>query len=161
MDQIANIVVIQDTLVRLVLNCMAIQIGGLLLKIKDNVIRPVMDIHTKEILGRGTKRGGPYYIDDFSPGMANSVTHPFDNKQKQIWLWHRRLGHPSFSYMKHLIPDLFSGFKDSNFTCDTCILAKSHRVPYPLSMNKCTTPFTLIHYDVWGPSPITAPSGVR
>ncbi|VVA34469.1 PREDICTED: Retrovirus-related Pol poly from transposon TNT 1-94, partial [Prunus dulcis] len=78
-----------------------------------------IDIHTKEILGRGTKRGGLYYVDDFSPGMANSVTHPFDSKQKQIWLWHRRLGHPSFSYMKHLIPDLFSGFKDSNFTCDT------------------------------------------
>ncbi|CAL8151472.1 unnamed protein product [Prunus armeniaca] len=117
------------------------------------------DIHTKEILGLGTKRGGLYYVDDFSPGMANSVTHPFDSKQKQIWLWHRRLGHPSFSYMKHLIPDLFSSFKDSNFTCDTCILAKSHRVPYPLSTNKCTTPFTLIHSDVWGPSPITAPSG--
>ncbi|CAL9028855.1 unnamed protein product [Prunus brigantina] len=121
----------------------------------------LQDIHTKEILGRGTKRGGLYYIDDFSLGVANNVTHSFDSKQQQIWLWHRRLGHPSFSYMKHLIPDLFSGFKDSDFTCDTCILAKSHRVPYPLSTNKCTTPFTLIHSDVWGPSPITAPSGVR
>ncbi|CAL2278311.1 unnamed protein product [Prunus armeniaca] len=100
-----------------------------------------------------------YY--DFSPGMANNVMHPFDNKQQQIWLWHRRLGHPSFSYMKHLIPYLFSSFKDSDFTCDTCILAKSHRVPHPLSTNKCTTPFTLIHSDVWGPLPITAPSGVR
>ncbi|CAL9016053.1 unnamed protein product, partial [Prunus brigantina] len=121
----------------------------------------LQDIHTKEILGRGTKRGGLYYVDDFSLGVANNVTHTFDSKQQQIWLWHRRLGHPSFSYMKHLIPDLFSGFKDSDFTCDTCILAKSHRVPYPLSTNKCTTPFTLIHSDVWGPSPITAPSGVR
>ncbi|BBG96151.1 receptor like protein 35 [Prunus dulcis] len=55
----------------------------------------VLDIHTKEILGRGTKRGRLYYVDDFSPGMANSVTHPFDSKQKQIWLWHRQLGHPS------------------------------------------------------------------
>ncbi|CAL8995182.1 unnamed protein product [Prunus brigantina] len=119
------------------------------------------DIHTKEILGRGTKRGWLYYVDDFSPGVANNVTHPFDSKQQQIWLWHRRLGHPSFIYMKHLIPDLFSGFKDSDFICDTFILAKSHCVPYPLSTNKCTTPFMLIHSDVWGPSPITAPSGVR
>ncbi|CAL2251993.1 unnamed protein product [Prunus armeniaca] len=133
MDQIANIVVIQETL----------------------------DIHTKEILGRGTKREGLYYVDDFSLSVANNVTHPFDSKQQQIWLWHHRLGHPSFSYMKHLIPDLFLGFKDSVFTCDTCILAKSHRVPYPLSTNKCITSFTLIHYDVWGLSPITAPSGVR
>ncbi|CAL8139859.1 unnamed protein product [Prunus armeniaca] len=37
------------------------------------------DIHNKEILGHGTKRGGLYYVDDFSPGVANSVTHPFDN----------------------------------------------------------------------------------
>ncbi|VVA23914.1 PREDICTED: Retrovirus-related Pol poly from transposon TNT, partial [Prunus dulcis] len=77
------------------------------------------DIHTKEILGRSTKRGGLYYVDDFSPGMANSMTHPFDSKQKQIWLWHRQLGHLSFSYMKHLIPYLSSSFKDSDFICDT------------------------------------------
>ncbi|CAL2267145.1 unnamed protein product [Prunus armeniaca] len=89
MDQITHIVEIQDTLVRLVLNCTATPIGGLLLKIKDNAIRLVMNIHTKEILGSGTKRGGLYHVDDFSPGMANSVTHPFDSKQKQIWLWHR------------------------------------------------------------------------
>ncbi|CAL2230860.1 unnamed protein product [Prunus armeniaca] len=87
--------------------------------------------HTKEILGRGTKRGGLYYVDNFSPDMANSVTHPSDS------------------------------FKDFDFTCNTCILAKSHRVPYPLSTNKYTTPFTLIHYDVWGLLPITAPSDVR
>ncbi|CAL2257750.1 unnamed protein product [Prunus armeniaca] len=31
------------------------------------------DIHIKEILGRGTKQGGLYYIDDFSPDMANST----------------------------------------------------------------------------------------
>ncbi|CAL8164315.1 unnamed protein product [Prunus armeniaca] len=115
----------------------------------------LQDIHTKEILGSGTKRGGLYHVDDFSPGVANSVTHPFDSKQKQIWLWHRRLGHP------YLIPYLFSGFKDSDFTCDTCILAKSHRVLYLLSTNKYTTPFMLIHSYVWGPSLITAPSGVR
>ncbi|CAL2226490.1 unnamed protein product [Prunus armeniaca] len=119
----------------------------------------LLDIHTKEILGCGTKKGGLYYVDDFSPGVANSVTHPFDNKQKQIWVWHRCLGHPSFSYMKHLIQDLFSGFMDFDFICDTCILVKSHRVLYPLSTNKCTTLFTLIHSDVWGPSPIIAPSG--
>ncbi|CAL9008167.1 unnamed protein product, partial [Prunus brigantina] len=45
MDQIANIVVIRDTLVRLVLNCMAIPIGGLL---EDNAIRPVMNRHLLE-----------------------------------------------------------------------------------------------------------------
>ena len=38
MDQIAHIVVIRDTVVRLVLNRMATPIGGLLLQIEDNAI---------------------------------------------------------------------------------------------------------------------------
>ncbi|CAL8096941.1 unnamed protein product [Prunus armeniaca] len=29
-----------------------------------------LHIHTQEIIGRGTKRGGLYYVDDFSPGMV-------------------------------------------------------------------------------------------
>lgn len=41
----------------------------------------------------------------------------------------------------------------------TCILAKSDRVSYPVSMNKSTISFALIHSDVWGPSPITTSSG--
>lgn len=47
------------------------------------------------------------------------------------------------------------------FHCDTCILAKSHRAIYPLSMNKSDTPFALIHSNVWGPSPLSTVSGVR
>ena len=45
------------------------------------------------------------------------------------------------------------------FKYDTCIKAKSQRVSYSVSLNKTNTPFALIHSDVWGPSPITTPSG--
>lgn len=40
-------------------------------------------------------------------------------------------------------------------------LAKSHRVPYPLSTNKSHVPFVVIHLDVWGPSPISTMSKTR
>jgi hypothetical protein len=119
------------------------------------------DILTKEIIGRGTKRGGLYYVDDFNLGRANHMHHTVNNKERQIWLWHHRLGHPSFGYLKHLFPDLFSNTMHSNFKCNTCILAKSHRVSYPVSMNKSAIPFALIHSDVWGPSPVTTSSGHR
>jgi hypothetical protein len=121
----------------------------------------IQDILTKEIIGRGTKRGGLYYMDDFSVGRAHHMQHSVGVKEREIWLWHRRLGHPSFVYMKHLFPDLFSHLQHSNFQCETCILAKSHRVSYPLRLNKKDTPFSLIHSDVWGPSPITTVSGFR
>ena len=43
------------------------------------------DILTKKIIGRGTKRGGLYYMDDCSIGMANNVKHTSINEH-QIWL---------------------------------------------------------------------------
>lgn len=121
----------------------------------------LQDILTKEIIGRGTKRGGLYYMDDFSSSKANNMQQSSNVKERQIRLWHARLGHPSFSYMKHLFPKLFLDLHKSDFKCDTCILAKSHRVSYPISLNKSDTPFALIHSDVWGPSPIAAFSGKR
>lgn len=82
-------------------------------------------------------------------------------KEQQIWLWHHHLGHPLFIYMKHLFPSLFSHVSIVDFKCEACILAKSHRVIYPLSMNKSDVPFVLIHFDVWGPSPISSTSSIR
>jgi hypothetical protein len=89
------------------------------------------------------------------------MDHAVSKKEQQIWLWHHRLEHPSISYLKHLFPYLFSNGMHSKFTCNTCILAKSHRVSYPVSMNKSTISFALIHSDVWGPSPITTAFGHR
>ena len=60
---------------------------------------------------------------------------------------------PSFGYLKRLFPSLFCSCDESSFKCETCILAKSHRVSYPISFNKNDKPFALIHSDVWGPSP--------
>ena len=62
----------------------------------------LQDIPNKNIIGRGTKRVGLYYLDDFSPGVANHMHHQISGKERQIWLWHRRLGHPSFGYLRHL-----------------------------------------------------------
>ena len=92
--------------------------------------------------------GGLNYVDDFSSGRANHMYHTVGNKERQIWLWHHRLGHPSFGYLKHLLPGLFSNVTHLDFKCDTCILAKSHKASYPLSMNKSMIPFDLINSDV-------------
>nr|XP_028954377.1 uncharacterized protein LOC114823160 [Malus domestica] len=67
------------------------------------------DIQTKEIIGRGTKREGLYYVDDVVSGRANAV----------------RASHAS-SFM-----------------------------------NKRYVPFELVHSNVWGPSPVVLPSGIK
>ncbi|CAL8989639.1 unnamed protein product [Prunus brigantina] len=107
----------------------------------------LQDIRTQEIIGRGTKRGGLYYVDDVCTGKALIAHDSAADKKKQIWLWHWRLGHASFGYLKHLFPALFLDLDISSLQCETCILAKSHRVSYPISFNKNDKPFALIHSD--------------
>lgn len=118
------------------------------------------DILTEEVIGHGTKRDGLYYMDDFSPGKANKVSQD-RNKANEIWLWHRRLGHPSFSYLKHLFLDLLLNICETTFHCESSVLAKSHRTFYHISPNQCPTPFMLVHSDVWGPAPTTNSSGTK
>ncbi|BBG93078.1 transposable element gene, partial [Prunus dulcis] len=73
--------------------------------------------------------------------------------EDQVWLWHLRLGHASFGYLEHLFPSLFSGCKPSDFKCDICILAKSHRATY-LGPAPVTTTYSfhwfVLCYDIGG-----------
>ena len=63
--------------------------------------------------------------------------------------------------LKHILPDLFSGIEDSELKCEVCILAKSHRASFPSSMNRTSSPFALVHSDVWRHSPISTTSGIK
>jgi DTW domain-containing protein YfiP len=56
--------------------------------------------------------------------------------------------------MKHLLTKLLLNSNYSSFRCETCILAKSHCVFFPINFNKSDISFALVYYDVWGPSPI-------
>ena len=71
-------------------------------------------------------------MDDFGVGRAH-LAHGY--VEQHIWLWHRQLGHPSFSYMKHLSPTLFTILSPTDFHCETCILAKNHRANFPIGSN--------------------------
>jgi transposase InsO family protein len=118
------------------------------------------DIQTKKILGRGTRRGGLYYLDGVKTGEA-LLSKSMDGRETEILTWHKRLGHPSLRYMKKLLPQLFSNYDYDRIVCETCIKAKSHRSSYLPSTNKAFSPFELIHTDVWGPSPMCSKAGFR
>ncbi|KAI5352943.1 hypothetical protein L3X38_005835 [Prunus dulcis] len=89
------------------------------------------------------------------------LSEPVELVERQIWLWHKRLEHASFGYLKKLFLSLFSSLDVSSFQCDTCELAKSHCVPFPLSSNKSLVSFSLVHSNVWGPAKIATPTGAR
>lgn len=118
------------------------------------------DIETNRMLGSGTRRGRLYYLkEEEEQAQAHAIVQ--DHEKKGLpWLWHHRLGHLSFGYLKKLKPELFLN-KDIEFNCDICELAKNHRISYAPSTNKSSIPFMVIHSDVWGPAKISTPNGAR
>ncbi|XP_074293776.1 uncharacterized protein LOC141620932 [Silene latifolia] len=75
-----------------------------------------------------------------------------------VHLAHSRLGHVSLSKLLH-VPMYSAINKTQNFHCDTCIMSKHHKLPFPVSHSLATTPFALIHVDLWGPYRIKSITG--
>lgn len=65
----------------------------------------LQDIRTKQIIGCGIERGGLYYVDEVVHQGNAMLAHEMINKQ--LWLWDRRIGHPSFGYLKFLFTSHF------------------------------------------------------
>ena len=74
---------------------------------------------------------GLYYFKDGSlddkPALWLSCNVGSFLVREQIMIWHFRLGHPSFAYLRHLFPTLFQKLPYKNFQCDVCCFSKSQR----------------------------------
>ncbi|KAM0062560.1 hypothetical protein Hdeb2414_s0004g00149591 [Helianthus debilis subsp. tardiflorus] len=53
----------------------------------------LQDIRTRTIIGRGTEHQGLYYVDEVAQQGTVMLAHGTTNRE--AWLWHRRLRHPS------------------------------------------------------------------
>ena len=123
------------------------------------------DLTTKERIGSGKEENGLYFLLP-SEAVSESVTPNAHHSLRETlpaeaWLWHQRLGHPSFSLFRYLFPSLINNKIASNVMCEACALGKHHRASFNLSLNKSTIPFQLIHIDVWGPSHISSLNGYK
>ena len=113
------------------------------------------------MIGSAEEHDGLYYLEDGSDvnkiGQKTSCFQifSFPMNNKEVYLMHFRLGHPSFSYLKRLYPTLFLNKDPSSFHCDICALAKHHKNHYPTRLYTPTSPFSLIHSDIWGPSRVS------
>ena len=92
-----------------------------------------------------------YLLDDDTSFSSISRTRLLPShlttSEKDYMLWHFRLGHTNFQYMKHLFTHLFSKV-DGSLACDVCIKSKQHRISFPSQPYKSTQTFTLVHIDV-------------
>ncbi|CAM8957622.1 unnamed protein product [Rhodiola kirilowii] len=111
------------------------------------------DLSTKKIIGKGRQSAGLYILDSQLPKSVacTSSAAPIDA--------HCRLAHPSLSVLRTLCPQ-FSSL--SSLDCDSRRFAKHHRLSSsPRVNNRASTPFELVHSDVWGPCPVPSVPGFR
>ena len=113
------------------------------------------DKNSRMTIGNARMINGRYYFKkNLSSGKSAQEFRSIYSMSidEQIMVWHYKLGHPSFIYLKQLLPIMFKNKDRLKFKCESCLLAKSRRqsnVPRPYLPSK---PFYLLHNDVWGPS---------
>lgn len=116
-------------------------------------------------IGSAREDGRLYFLEDGANSRNLVQNTCFESVSvsidREIMLWHYRLGHPSFQYLKFTFPNLFKNKIPSSFKCEICALVKPHRTFYPPRPYKPYVPFSLIHSDVWGPSRISSISGKK
>ena len=117
----------------------------------------VQDRISRMVIGLGKRVGGTFHFRSTEIAAAVS-TKDFKTNE----LWHSRMGHPS-SKVVAALPFLATVVSSSslNKPCDICLRAKQTRDSFPLSLNKSSHIFELIHVDLWGPYCTPTHSGAR
>jgi len=74
-------------------------------------------------------------------------------------LLHAQLGHPSLAKMQQLVPNLS---KLSSLSCASCLLGKHSPSSFSSSVSqRASSPFALVHSDIWGPSRVKSNLGFQ
>ncbi|CAL5322797.1 unnamed protein product [Camellia sinensis] len=125
----------------------------------------VQDRISKQQIGTGRRVGDLYVVESLHLPLTTSPTvfssFQLDSLSNPFYLWHSRLRHLSTDRLRSLAQSGVLGKVSlSELTeCQGCKLAKMTALPFHKSTSISDTPFSLVHTDVWGPSPILTKGG--
>lgn len=114
----------------------------------------IQDLNKRMVIGVDKRERGNFYFR-----RMENVAAVHTSGETSFDLWHNCMGHPSAKVVGLLSGVVVSEI--SNKSCDTCFHAKLLRNSFPLSINKSSKAFKLIHCDVWGPYRTPSFSGAR
>jgi len=115
-----------------------------------------------KILLQGIVRDGLYVFPPLHKNVLYSANNTQCSSQYSIFsIWHSRLGHASQDVVKRILQINNIPCKPHKFFCESCVLAKSHQLPFSSSTTVYTAPLQLVFIDIWGPAPLTASCGAR
>uniref|UniRef100_A0A2N9IPP4 Integrase catalytic domain-containing protein n=1 Tax=Fagus sylvatica TaxID=28930 RepID=A0A2N9IPP4_FAGSY len=127
----------------------------------------IQDLPTGRLLYKGLSKDGVYPIhsSQFCRSASVNKSACLASSTLKWQLWHSRLGHPSAKVLHNILPSLSPctslDFNSVPTHCKHCIAGKMHQLPFPVSINKVTTPFQLVNADLWGPAPTVSINAFR
>jgi hypothetical protein len=131
----------------------------------------VQDLQSQKLIGTGRRENGLYILDELKVPVvvAAAATTTVDLSSFRLslssssfYLWHSHLGHVSSSHLRFLASTgALGNLKTYDISdCSGCKLAKFSALPFNRSISVSSSPFDLIHSDVWGP-PVATKGGSR
>jgi len=129
----------------------------------------VQDLQSQKLIGTGRRENGIYILDELKVTVVDAATivdlssFRLSLSSSSFYLWHSCLGHVSSSRLRFLAStEALGNLKTCDISdCSGCKLAKFSTLPFNRSISVSSSPFDLIHSDVWGPSPVSTKGGSR
>jgi hypothetical protein len=129
-------------------------------------------MQSQKLIGTGHRKDGLYILDELKVlvvvvaavvTVVDLFSFRLNLSSSSFYLCHSRLGHVSSSHLRFLAS---TGALGNLETCDIsncsgCKLAKFSVLPFNQSFFVSSSPFDLIHSDVWGPSHVATKGGSR
>jgi hypothetical protein len=112
------------------------------------------------VVATGKRDGGLYVLERGNSAFISILKNK--SLHASYDLWHSRLGHVNHSIISFLNKKgqlYLTSLLPSPTLCETCQLAKSHRLPYSRNEHRSSNVLDLIHCDLWGPSPVKSNLG--
>ena len=123
----------------------------------------MQDSQTRQIVGTARKVGWLFELIFLHlPSSRLSASAFLGQSTYSLALLHSLLSHASISRVKQLVSrGLLGSVSNKSFDSIPCQFGKQTALPFNNSVSHALSYFDLIHSDVWGPSPISTPSGSR
>ena len=113
---------------------------------------------SKQRIGLARIKKGLYIMNNQHQIAAMSSIQVHGEDKVKLLQW--QLGHPSLHIMNKMFPTHIR--MDSNsLTYEICEFEKHKRTTYPPSSSRSIAPFSIIHWNIWGPSTCSSINGQR
>jgi GAG-pre-integrase domain/Integrase core domain len=123
--------------------------------------------HSRTVLTASINSQNAAFLDGFTVPASLPVesANLCSTLPLNLGLWHRRLGHTNYGYVKQLhSKDMVTGMNLSHMSrpdpiCEPCLAGKMYANPFPTSNTRASKPLELVHVDLKGPIQVKSING--